>query len=158
MGGEQEKYGYHYLCSVLCLASNIEITTVMKPRIVLIEDDKVNAIVFQHYFQGEFDIVHMLEGYDLLEELLKFPADVVILDINLGKDDINGIMLVNAIRNTPQLSDTVVFALTGYATQGDEDLFLSKGFNRYIPKPIDFEYVKSIIWDSIQNRHTAISN
>jgi len=129
----------------------------MKPRILLIEDDKVNAIVFQHYFQQEFNIVHLLAGYELFDELTKLPTDIVILDINLGKDDINGIKLVNAIREHPTFNDIIVFALTGYATHGDEAHFLSKGFNKYISKPVDFEFVRHIIWEAIHNRRLLSS-
>lgn len=129
----------------------------MKPRILLIEDDRVNAIVFQHYFQQEFDIVHLLTGYDLFDELAKFPTDIVILDINLGKDDINGIKLVTAIREHPIYNELIVFALTGYATHGDEALFITKGFNKYIGKPVDFEFVRHIIWEAINTKHTGNS-
>jgi DNA-binding NarL/FixJ family response regulator len=76
---------------------------------------------------------------------------------NLGKDDINGIKLVNAIREHPTFNDIIVFALTGYATHGDEAHFLSNGFNKYISKPVDFEFVRHIIWEAIHNRRPLSS-
>ena len=116
--------GMHGLLIVLALIMR------MKPRILLVEDDRVNTIIFHHYFQKEFEIVHLLSGYELFEELAKSPIDVVILDINLGKVDINVVKLVSVIREHPAYNEIIVFALTGYATHGDEALFLSKGFNK----------------------------
>jgi CheY-like chemotaxis protein len=106
--------GMHGLLIVLALIMR------MKPRILLVEDDRVNTIVFHYYFQKEFEIVHLLSGYELFEELAKSPIDVVILDINLGKVDINVVKLVSVIREHPAYNEIIVFALTGYATFGDE--------------------------------------
>lgn len=112
-----------------------------KPKIVLVEDDYINGLVMQHYFEQEYEIIHISDGHRVIDKLLEIKPQVVILDINLGKDDIDGIRLLEQIRNNDQLAHTVVFAMTGYAMSGDEDQFLQKGFDRYLSKPVDFQLV-----------------
>lgn len=116
-----------------------------KTKLLLVEDDSINAIVMQHYFEHVYDFYHVADGHQVIEFLRQNTIDVVIMDINLSKDDIDGVTLIEEIRKDEQLKHITVFALTGYAMHSDGDMFLAKGFNKYIPKPVDFQLVSEAI-------------
>jgi two-component system cell cycle response regulator DivK len=120
-----------------------------KHKLLLVEDDYINALVMQHFYQDEYDFHHISNGHEVIQYLKEHTADVVILDINLGADDIDGIKIIEDIRRDIELSSLPVFALTGYAMRGDEELFVSKGFNLYISKPVDFNQLTEAIEDAI---------
>jgi PAS domain S-box-containing protein len=60
--------------------------------------------------------------------------DIILLDINL-KDDLNGVQLLEQLREVQDLGFTVVMAITAYALPGDEERFMEAGFTGYLSKP-----------------------
>ena len=114
-------------------------------RVLLVEDDFINAMVMEQYFDRTFDFKHVNNGHDALAELGNRDYDVVIMDINLGDEEMDGVKTLSLIRQKPELNDVVVFAVTGYAMAGDEAKFMVSGFDRYIAKFVNFEELEQTI-------------
>src|SRR4051812_32875563 len=62
--------------------------------------------------------------------------DVIIHDI--GFADMSGYSAVRKLRINKKLKNTLLVALTGFATANDRDRAISAGFDLHIAKPIDF--------------------
>lgn len=112
---------------------------------LLVEDDFINAMVMQQYFQDTFDFKHVNSGYEALDELKRHNYDVVIMDINLGDETMDGMKTLSCIRTELGLSNLVTFAVTGYAMEGDAQMFLSAGFDRYLSKPVNYDEIQQAI-------------
>ena len=63
--------------------------------------------------------------------------DLILMDIQLpGMDGVAGL---NALRADEATKDIRVVALTAFAMKGDQERFLSAGFDGYLVKPIDVD-------------------
>ncbi|MFN2455758.1 MAG: response regulator [Pyrinomonadaceae bacterium] len=63
------------------------------------------------------------------------PFDVIISDIGLPETD--GYELIKQLRAVPHLRHVLAVALTGYASQHDNELALAAGFNAHLAKPVN---------------------
>ena len=67
--------------------------------------------------------------------------DLVLMDIKMPvMDGCEALKEIRKIR--PNLK---VIAQTAYAMQGDEDVYLKKGFDDYAPKPFDLVLLKALM-------------
>ena len=115
-------------------------------KILYVEDNKVNAIVMDRMLSKENSSVIIAQnGKEALEIVKKEKPDLILLDINLGKNQMNGCELLKKIKELQIVNSTPVFAVTAYAMPKDEQYFMSIGFDKYFSKPIDFNELVSEI-------------
>jgi CheY-like chemotaxis protein len=111
-------------------------------RILLVEDDDGDAKAVERTFfktRNAKSIVRAVDGIEALEILqgtdlrprLQKPY-LLLVDLNLPR--MNGLELVAAIREDPQLRDTVVFVLTTSNRQQDKNAAYALKVAGYIPK------------------------
>lgn len=114
-------------------------------KLLLVEDDRVNQIVFVKMLEGLKHIVRIAEnGKEALEILKKEKFDVIFMNIQMPEMD--GIEAVSRIRLMEGPGrHTPIVAMTGYALAGDKERFLSLGMDEYISKPIQMEELFSLI-------------
>ena len=67
--------------------------------------------------------------------------DLVLLDINL-KDELNGVDVLDQLRETDGVSEALMIAVTAYALPGDGESFHEAGFDGYVPKPFTRETLR----------------
>jgi CheY-like chemotaxis protein len=104
-------------------------------RILLVEDDSINAFVFKKFLEDKFLIDHAKNGTLALSMYEEGKYDLVLMDINLGEENFTGIDVMKALR---KLNDKLsIIALTAYASTGDRMSFLKQGFTEYIAKPVN---------------------
>lgn len=108
-----------------------------RPRVLYIEDNPANiALVGQ--IMGlrpdvEFQTAHLPGlGIDLAHTLQ--PA-LVLLDINMP--ELDGYAVLKALRESPDLKDTPVLAVSANASARDVERGLAAGFNDYLAKPFN---------------------
>lgn len=102
--------------------------------ILLAEDEWSNFILIETFLKtGNFNIVHVTNGFDAIEEFRKNPAiDLVLMDIKMPK--MNGYEATKIMKSEkPELP---VIAITAYALAGDREKAIEAGCDDYIPKPI----------------------
>ena len=78
-----------------------------------------------------------------MEAALDFRPGVALLDI--GLQGIAGFEVAKRLRQTPDLKDTVLVAMTGYGQEADKLRSHDAGFNHHLVKPADFDKVKEIL-------------
>jgi two-component system, response regulator len=121
----------------------------MKPtQILLVEDDpndiELIQIALEHYnFVNQIDIatdgeqaVHYLFGKDGQLPTKPLPR-LVLLDLKLPK--IDGIQIIEMIRNSPRTRNLVVVVMTSSEESYDLQACYDLGVNSYIVKPLDFQ-------------------
>ena len=104
-------------------------------RILYVEDDPINAYVLQKMLSN-FTIDIAKNG----EEGMKLSAannyDLILMDINLGDPERDGVYYLKELRKTDYAAKPIV-AVTAYAMSGDRERFMDAGFDEYFSKPIE---------------------
>jgi two-component system, cell cycle response regulator DivK len=109
----------------------------MKRRVLYVEDDPVNALMIVKLLKNDFEIFHVPDGESALQHLDKGKIDLILMDINLGKDKIDGIQTLKSIRTMPRFLRIPIIAFTSYGLPEDEKRFLAEGFDDYLTKPVE---------------------
>jgi len=106
------------------------------PSILIVEDNKINAFIVKRFMEKKY-LIHIAEnGHKALEEAKTHEFDLVLMDINLGDEQLDGIEVLKHMRTLDQYQSTPIIATTAYALDGDRERFLNEGFNAYIAKPL----------------------
>jgi two-component system, sensor histidine kinase len=104
------------------------------PKILLIEDDALNANVIQKFLRKEYRVDVAFRGEEGVELAKTNEYCLILLDINLGRG-MTGIEVLRELNSFPGFKKTPVIASTAYTMIGDKEHLLSEGFNDYISKP-----------------------
>ncbi|NQV30543.1 MAG: response regulator [Candidatus Marinimicrobia bacterium] len=113
-------------------------------RIAIIEDNPDNLMLAEAILSPSFDIVSFENGPDALSALPGLNVDLVLLDISLPRMD--GVAVLESIRQDERIKNLPVIALTAHAMVGDREKYLAKGFNEYFTKPIvDFNALIELV-------------
>jgi two-component system, cell cycle response regulator DivK len=118
-------------------------------RVLYVEDEMINALVMKKFLEKEFDIQLASNAIECRKSLSESLPHVVLMDINLGNNSIDGIELFREIRNDPTMSHIPIFAVTAFAMPGDRERYLDIGFTDYFSKPVNrsqiLERIRSIV-------------
>ena len=113
-------------------------------RVLLVEDDKINAELTSFYLEGiaSVDIAYNGESAVEMAKLNNYSA--ILMDINLGIG-IDGIEATKRIRQLHNYKHVPIIATTGYTLYDEIELIHKSGFTEYLPKPFSrIELLNSI--------------
>ena len=106
-----------------------------KAKVLVVEDNEANLELFLDILEmGGYECIYTSEGSKAIEIAASEIPDLILLDIQLP--GIDGLSVVKALRSMPATKNIKTIALTAYAMKGDREMFLEKGFDGYIPKPV----------------------
>lgn len=108
-------------------------------KILLVEDDKVNHIVMSKILDKMAVHLDYAENGEIaVSKFMKNEYDLILMDIQMPVMD--GITATKNIRsyenNVHATRHVPIVALTAYALEGDEAIFMSSGMDGYISKPV----------------------
>ncbi|KLN64823.1 ATP-binding protein [Vibrio sp. VPAP30] len=116
------------------LVSSDTITSINQLRILLIEDNRVNAVVAKRFLREyASDIIWAKDGLQALEILKRDQFDLIVTDNHMPK--LSGVETIKRIRNVLKL-DTVVFAYTADVFKEAHDSLIGAGANFVLTKPL----------------------
>ena len=104
------------------------------PRVLLVEDNGVNASVVAQYLKGVCTVDVAREGDTALRMAEQERYDLLLMDIHLGPG-MDGIQITQRLRSMERYATTPIVAVTGYAMAGDRERLMSSGFTHYLGKP-----------------------
>lgn len=105
-----------------------------KKKILLVEDDRLNAGVVKIFLSADYDVDQAENGQIALEKAEKTKYDAFLMDINLGRG-LNGLEVAQLLRKKPEYENIPIVAITAYAMETDKKEFLNNGCSHYLPKP-----------------------
>ncbi|GAB4404384.1 MAG: hypothetical protein OHK0039_04480 [Bacteroidia bacterium] len=105
-------------------------------QILYVEDDEINAFVIRAMLKAHYEVTVASTPNAALEAVYNHAFQLILMDINLGEDQIDGVELMQRIRQLPAYAETPIFAVTAYAMPGDAAYFQQAGFDRYYAKPV----------------------
>ncbi|MFA7421900.1 MAG: ATP-binding protein [Melioribacteraceae bacterium] len=118
------------------------------PSILIVEDNEINSMLTKTFLRNKYTVDVTDNAAHALELIEKNDYTVILLDINLGSG-MNGVDLLNEIRNNYHYTDTPIIAMTGYAFNADKEDFLSNGFTNYIAKPFSKQQLLSLMEETL---------
>ena len=123
--------------------SHFHAAPVKSQRILLAEDNEINAEIVKTMLQSEgYKVLHVKNGKDALEACKRHTFDFILMDCNMPI--MGGIEASLNIRNTLKL-ETPIAALTANAFVEDKEECLGAGMNDFLTKPLDKETLLACI-------------
>jgi CheY-like chemotaxis protein len=116
----------------------------MKARILIVEDDPMNAKVFQLILarKADFDVVVTEDPSYVLEETRAGRVALVIMDVSLSRSQhegksVDGLAITRLLKEDPAAREVPVLLATAHAMKGSREKFLAEsGADDYVSKPI----------------------
>jgi len=113
----------------------------LKHCILVVEDNQLNRELLRDWLEVEgYEIWSAEDLKTSYEVFAKRIPDVVLLDINLGKD--SGLDLVAWMRQKPETREIPVIAVTAHAMAAEQERILKSGCIACLSKPIDFQQLR----------------
>lgn len=123
-----------------------------QPNILIVEDDPTNLFVAKKLLGKKCHISSATNDREAFDQLHQKSFDVVLMDINLGGDSLDGVSILRHIRELYPHWNMPIFAVTSYAMPEDRAKYLHAGFNRYFPKPIDRDGILLAIQEEMNSQ------
>jgi len=118
--------------------------TLSAHRFLVVDDnhDSTEALRLLLEMRGHtVQVVH--DGHGALQAAREFRPEVVLLDV--GLPGLDGFEVVKRLRSTPETSQLLVIATTGYGREEDRARCLAAGFNHHVAKPVDVDRIEEIV-------------
>lgn len=115
-------------------------------KILVVDDNDMNRAVIKNLLKStKVNVTTLESGFECLKEVKKNKYDIIFLDHMMPEMD--GIeTLANLKLLTNNLNkDVPVIALTANAISGAKAMYLEKGFNDYLSKPIDYKKLEELL-------------
>ena len=115
-------------------------------EILVVDDSDMNLFVVESLLKKtQIKITRSMSGKDCLKKLTEKHFDVVFLDHMMPEmDGIETLERAKNLENSKNLN-TPMIALTANAISGVKEMFLSKGFNDYLSKPVDSKVLERML-------------
>lgn len=107
--------------------------------VLIVEDDSINAFITKKFISEHHESDVASDGTIALQKIKEKNYDIVLMDINLGDEELDGVEVLRRIRSIPGFEKIPSIAITAYALSNDRERFLAQGFNQYLAKPINKE-------------------
>ena len=112
---------------------------------ILAVDDNVDAVtafaLLLRHLGHEVAEAH--DGLTALAIARRMRPTVIFLDLNMPR--MNGHEVARALRADPAFARTLIVAVSGFGQPNDVDAARAAGFDHYIVKPYDLDFVKSLL-------------
>src|SRR5882762_10283330 len=113
----------------------------VKSCILVVEDNQLNRELLRDWLEVEgYEVWSAADLNASYEVFSKRRPDVVLLDINLGKDD--GLELLAWMLQKPETREIPVIAVTAHALVAEQERILNAGCRACLSKPIDFQLLR----------------
>ncbi len=114
------------------------------PRVLVVEDNPINVIVLKKFIEDMCEADSVTSGSKALELLADRPYALVLMDINLGNDDMTGLDVLGKLRQDDRFRHLPVVAVTAHLGGDDVALYRQAGFNEFLSKPINRDDVLKV--------------
>ncbi len=114
------------------------------PRILLVEDHDMTRRMQVRFLSRQYAVDFASTGREAIEQAQAHPYQTILLDINLA-DRMNGVEVMQTIKQLSHHQSTAIIAVTGYSSPEDRQRLLGAGFDLYLAKPFKWKEFSEII-------------
>ena len=109
-------------------------TKVAATLLLVVEDHPETREFLEMALSDEFDVEFAVSAEEALEKVGDGDYDLLLVDIALP-GEMNGVELVQCLRETPAHGELPMIAMTAHQLLEDRQYFLERGFDDYLAKP-----------------------
>ena len=115
-------------------------------KILVVDDSEMNLYVVENLLKRtKVQVIKALSGKECLEKIEKEHYDIVFLDHMMpGMDGIETLERAKKLAGS-RCKNSPFIALTANAIAGVRDMFLNKGFDDYLSKPVDSKALEKML-------------
>lgn len=125
------------------------------PRILVVDDNKVNRTVASQILEKSGCLVHLASsGLEAIEVVKNNALDLIFMDIQMPKMD--GVQTTQNIKALGTKDLPPIVAMTAYSMEDDRSKFLSQGLDDYVAKPIRAVTIIEKVKEYIAYNTTAV--
>jgi len=114
-------------------------------RILLVEDDMINAELTSFYLEGIAAVDIAYNGEKAVELAKQNRYSAILMDINLGIG-MDGFEATKIIRQLSNYKEVPIIATTGYTLYDEIEMIKKSGFTEYLPKPFSRQELLTSIY------------
>lgn len=117
-------------------------------KVLICDDNNINLLVVEGMLEAyELDVTTCNSGKEAIHLVTKNDYDIIMMDHMMPEMD--GIEATNKIRTVcvSKAKKPHIIALTANSYEGAHEMFLSRGFDDFLPKPVD----KLLLYDKLIN-------
>ena len=112
--------------------------------ILVVEDYEDTSLAMRLALEDRgYRILEASDGAAAVELAGRERPDIILMDLSLPVMD--GLEATKRIRSNPEMTDTVVVAVTAHSDQDSRARSLAAGCNAFVTKPIDFEWLNELL-------------
>jgi CheY-like chemotaxis protein len=113
-------------------------------RIAYVEDNPANVALVQRISKmNQDELITFSDPDKALAALAPGNIDLILMDVNLGNMNMNGLELTRMLREKG-ISEPIVI-VTAYDAMGYPEQFQTAGFNEYVLKPVSVRNMIKLI-------------
>lgn len=115
-----------------------------RKRVLLVEDDSTNRLLFTDYLSRQgYQVMALPDGTAFLEEMERFEPDVLLIDVGLPY--IDGLTLLRRLRTIPRWQNLPAIVMSTYVFQSDYSPVAGSGIKYYMTKPVRLEALSNLL-------------
>jgi CheY-like chemotaxis protein len=118
-------------------------------RVLVVEDDHICAQVTKILLGNEFEVDIVDTGYKAIEAASTNYYDIILMDINLGDVNMDGLKTMRRIRANKKSGGVKIIAATVFTHS--RGWFINQGFDDLIKKPVTLDSVLDSILNEQMN-------
>jgi len=115
-------------------------------KILVAEDNKTNQMLISLILDDlDINVTIANDGLEAQDMFKKEVFDLVLMDINMpNQNGIDSMLDIKEYEKSKE-SFTPIIALTANAVSGDKEMYLKKGFDDYVAKPIEIDELVKVL-------------
>lgn len=116
----------------------------MSHKILIVEDNENNRSLFRDIltFHG-YEVSVAIDGQEGVALARELKPDLILMDIQMPGMD--GMTAGGILKGDPATSGLKIIALTSFAMRGDQEKFLTAGFDGFLSKPISTRELPGLV-------------
>lgn len=123
------------------------------PSLLIVDDDELYLSILAKIFD-DFEVVTHSSGAAAIEACRHRQFSAILLDLNLGEGSMDGLQILEQIRELDGFAFTPVMAVTGYSLAETGSRLRAAGFTGYVSKPFSKDEVRSKVIAAIEGKLT----
>ena len=127
------------------------------PAVLVVDDNATNRLVAQKLLEKMgFGSVAVKDGREAVDYFKDFHPRIILMDVSMPV--MNGLEATGAIRKLENSADdpVAIIGLTANAVNGDEEICLNAGMDRYLSKPVTLDKLRAALSET-QSIHACDS-